>query len=93
MPNFELWLLLHFEDIQAPLNRVEVMRLLKKPGNLPTYDKGMNNTFAITRGNLEVATRRAERLAERYTAYDDPEPYTGIFDLVKLLTTLNKAPT
>jgi hypothetical protein len=30
VPSFELWLLLHFEDIQAPLHRDEVMRRLKQ---------------------------------------------------------------
>lgn len=89
VPSFELWLLLHFEDIQAPFHRSKVMKLLKKPGNIPGYEKGMNKTFEITRENLDVAIGRAERLAERYTAYNDPNPYTGIFDLVKLLTMLS----
>lgn len=30
VPNFELWLLVHYEDIQAPLHRDEVMRRLKQ---------------------------------------------------------------
>lgn len=30
VPSFELWLLLHFEDIQAPLQRDEVMQRLKQ---------------------------------------------------------------
>lgn len=88
VPSFELWLLLHFEDIQAPIHRDEVMRRLKIPGNFPDYEKGKGDTFAITRQNLTTASERAIRLAEKFTAYDEPEPYTGIFDLVKLLTTL-----
>jgi len=37
---------------------------------------------------LAVATQRAERLAERFTADSDPEPFTAIAGLVTLLTTL-----
>ncbi|MFZ1576708.1 MAG: RloB family protein [Chromatiaceae bacterium] len=86
VPSFELWLLLHYEDIQAPLHRDEVMRRLKQ--YIPGYEKGAGGAFAITRTNLGIATPLAERLAERFTAYDDPEPFTAIVDLVKLLTTL-----
>lgn len=86
VPSFELWLLLHFEDIQAPLHRDEVNQRLKQ--YLPAYEKGAGNAFAITREHLEVATQRAERLAARFSAYTDPEPYTAIVELVTLLTTL-----
>ena len=45
--------------------------------------------FKITRELLGVATQRAERLAGKSNAYDDPaQPYTAVVDLVKLLTTL-----
>jgi hypothetical protein len=77
VPSFELWLLLHYEDIQAPLHRNEVMRRLKL--HIPGYDTGEH---------LAVATQRAERLAERFSAQTEPEPFTAIVELVKLLTTL-----
>lgn len=88
VPSFELWLLLllHYEDIQAPMHRDEVMRRLKL--HIPGYDKGAGNAFAITSEHLAVATQRAERLAARFTARTDPEPFTAIVELVKLLTTL-----
>jgi hypothetical protein len=86
VPSFELWLLLHFEDIQAPLHRDEVLRRLKQ--HIPNYDKGASNTFAITAGHISIATQRAERLAERFNAQTDPEPFTAIVELVKLLTRL-----
>lgn len=38
VPSFELWLLLHFEDIQHPLHRDEVMVRLKR--HLHGYEKG-----------------------------------------------------
>lgn len=86
VPSFELWLLLHYEDIRAPLHRDEVMRQLKL--HIPGYDKGAGNAFAITAGHLAIATQRAERLAARFTAFSAPEPFTAIVELVTLLTTL-----
>jgi len=86
VPSFELWLLLHFEDIQAPLHRDEVMRRLKR--HLPGYYKGAGNAFAATREHVSVATQRAQRLAQRFTAHTDPDPFTAIVELVTLLTTL-----
>lgn len=88
VPSFELWLLLHYEDVHAPLHRDEVMRRLRQ--YIPGYEKGSACAFAITREHLDTATQRAERLAARFTAYDDPEPYTAIAELVKLLTTLRE---
>ncbi|MCW8165246.1 RloB domain-containing protein [Verminephrobacter aporrectodeae subsp. tuberculatae] len=89
VPSFELWLLLHYEDVRAPLPRKQVMQRLKK--HFPGYDKGAPNAFAITREHLPVATRRAERLAKHSTAHTDPpEPFTAVFELVKLLTTLRR---
>ena len=87
VPSFELWLLLHYEDVRAPLHRDEVMRRLR--GYIPGYAKGAGSAFETTRERLDVATQRAEALARQFSADTDPEPYTAITDLVKLLTTLH----
>lgn len=86
VPSFELWLLLHYEDIQAPLHRDQVMQRLKQ--YIPGYEKGAGRAFATTRERLDIATQRAEALAAKFTADTPPEPYTAIVGLVKLLTTL-----
>lgn len=86
VPNFELWLLLHYEDIQAPLHRDEVIRCLKQ--HIPDYEKGAGKAFEITKAHLPIASQRAERLAVHFTAYTDPKPFTAIAELVKLLTKL-----
>lgn len=86
IPSFELWLLLHDEDIQAPIHRDEVMARLKQ--HIPGYEKGAGGTFATTRDRLEPATQRAQALAQRFNAYTDPEPFTALHELVILLTTL-----
>ena len=86
VPSFELWLLLHYEDIQAPIHRDEVMDRLKQ--HIPGYDKGAGGAFATTRDRLETATQRAQALAAKFNAYTDPEPFTALHELVTLLTTL-----
>jgi hypothetical protein len=86
VPSFELWLLLHYEDILSPIHRDEVMHRLK--GHIPSYEKGSGGAFAITRNQLDQAILRAERLAGRFTPYSEPEPFTSIVDLVKVLTSL-----
>ena len=86
VPSFELWLLLHFEDIQSPLHRDVVMRRLKL--HISGYDKGAGNAFSVTRKHVAIATERAERLAAQFSARTDPEPFTAIVELVRLLTTL-----
>lgn len=86
IPSFELWLLLHYEDIQHPLHRDEVMARLKQ--HVPGYDKGAGGAFATTRDRLEIATQRAQALAEKFSAYTAPEPFTAVHELVTLLTTL-----
>lgn len=86
VPSFELWLLLHYEDIRSPIHRDEVMRRLKQ--YLPGYEKGTGGAFAATRAHLDTASRRAQALVARCSAYDDPEPYTALADLVSRLAAL-----
>lgn len=88
VPSFELWLLLHYQDIQAPLHRDEVMGRLKI--HIPAYDKGARGTFETTRELLAIAAERAQALGGRFNAYTAPEPYTAVDKLVSLLTTLGK---
>lgn len=91
VPSFELWLLLHFEDVLAPLHRDEVMRRLKT--HVPGYGKGVGGVFALTRGQLASAMRRADALvAMRFDAYTAPEPFTAVAELVRVLTSLRKEP-
>lgn len=86
VPSFELWLLLHFENIQSPIDRHEVLRRLKK--HIPKYEKGCKGTFKMTREHLESAFSRSEKLGKRNSAYTHPEPYTAVGNLVQLLTGL-----
>lgn len=85
-PSFEFWLLLHFEDVHHLMHRTEVMRRLKQ--HLPGYDKGYGQAFSETKSQLPTAMGRARNITQRVDTSDDTEPYTGIVDLVELLTTL-----
>lgn len=86
VPCFELWLLLHFEDVHAPIHRNEVYARLRH--YLPEYDKGQPGYWATTQGLLEQAVGRAEARVAATTAYDGTEPYTSVHQLVSLLTHL-----
>lgn len=83
VPCFELWLLLHYEDIRHPLHRDEVLTRLKL--HIPGYAKGAGGSFAMTKVNLDIASQRARKLAALSTAFDDTEPSTDIVELVALL--------
>jgi hypothetical protein len=87
IPCFELWLLLHFEDIKSPIERHETLTRLKK--HLPDYTKSSENIFIITKENLEQASQRAAALSRLRSQDDDKGPYTAIFELVNLLTNLS----
>ncbi|RXZ36291.1 RloB domain-containing protein [Oxalobacteraceae bacterium CAVE-383] len=88
VPSFELWLLLHYEVVQAPIHRDEVMRRLKQ--HIPAYEKGADRIFAATKEFLDTAMGRTQALAVRFTAHNAPEPYSGIGDLVAMLTKLGE---
>ena len=87
IPSFELWLLLHYEDIQHMLHRDEVMERLKL--HIPNYEKGMGGVYTTTQLNLHVADSRSTRLAELSNHHIDTDPYTDVYKLVDLLQKLN----
>jgi hypothetical protein len=86
VPCFELWLLLHFEEVQAPIQRQRVYQLLRQ--YLPAYDKGKPGCWASTRHLWEAAAARAVAQAATTTAHDGQEPYTDMHELVSQLVHL-----
>lgn len=90
VPCFELWLLLHYEDVQAPLHRDEACRRLRR--HLPGYEKGRPGLWAMTRDHLDAACRRAQVRALATTAHDGREPYTDMAALVQRLLNLAERP-
>ena len=86
IPSFELWLLLHYEEVLHPITRDEVMRRLKR--HIPSYAKGAGGLFANVRMQQDAAILRSRALAARFDSHSDPEPFTAMYELVELLTTL-----
>lgn len=78
--------MLHYEQIQAPIERHEVIKRLKN--YLPAYAKGMDTVFNQTRQHLDTAILRAEALAEQHDPSIGNGPYTGIYSLINVLTKL-----
>lgn len=84
VPCFELWLLLHFEDVLAPLHRDEALARLR--GYLAGYAKGQGSHWAVTRDRLDAATGRANALvAAGHTAEEGTQLYTNMHELVHRL--------
>lgn len=76
VPNFELWVLLHFLDVQAPMHRNEVYAELRKPAAYPAYRKNSTTLYVDTKGNVAIAMERAAALRARFNKYDGTDPYT-----------------
>ena len=90
VPCFELWLLLHYEDVSAPLTRYEVMARLKK--YFPEYEKSKSGVFQITCQYLPLAIERANRLIDLSKTHHDTvsqHPRTEINILVNVLKKLH----
>jgi hypothetical protein len=86
VPNFELWLLLHFVDIQAYRHRDEVIDTLKQ--HIANYEKGKIGIFSTTADNLTTATNRASRLKQKFSRLPGNDAYTDVHELVAMLRAL-----
>lgn len=60
-PCFELWLYLHFQDVQTPDNRCQVWEQRLRD-TLGSYNKSHLNLKLFTRGNITQAIGRAKAL-------------------------------
>lgn len=88
VPCFELWLLLHFEDIQAGMHREEIYERLNS--YIPNYQKGDEGHYALTLPHIEIAEARAVLLCERSNIHDGTQPYTNVYELIHKLSKLNQ---
>lgn len=76
VPCFELWLLLHFEDVFAFGDRHEVIRNVMRC--IPGYAKGMRGVYSQTEPKFAEASQRAAQLRARHSADLGSEPYTDM---------------
>lgn len=69
IPCFELWFLLHFEEIHPhEMHQKEVLKRLKSVW--PDYEKNLEGTYLKTKEKLEEAIRHSVRLRQRGTGCD-----------------------
>ncbi len=82
---FELWLLLHVQEVQTAIHRDDALRRVKQ--NFPDYEKGSRQIFSKTRQFMSIAIERAYRLTESgsWDPWKDQGPYTGMHLLTHLL--------
>jgi hypothetical protein len=85
VPNFELWILLHFKDIHAFIDGNDVYSKLIGPRNYPSYKKNSETVYKDTEEYIQFAADRAKRLRERYTAHSGTDPYTDVDILTGLM--------
>lgn len=62
-PCFELWLLLHFRDVQAYCSSQEMISQLRL--FLGSYDKAQHGLYALTRATWKTARTRANALNQK----------------------------
>lgn len=90
VPCFELWLLLHFEEVTIRMTPKEVVGCLRS--HLPGYEKAGRGLWAATRGNLKAAMHRAGMLAAVNDAHDGTAPCTSMDELLAKLMALQTSP-
>lgn len=88
VPNFELWLLLHFRDVHEFMTRQDVYAAIRQANAYPAYTKNRATVYEETKARLADASRRATYLRGRYTAAPGNEPYTDADALTARLTAM-----
>ena len=85
-PCFELWLLIHFQDVSTLMHRHDVFTRVQ--AKLPGYEKGDEGIYSRTSDKLDDAIRRAHAMNDSSSPYSQDKPYTGIVVLVENLQSL-----
>ncbi len=86
VPSFELWLLLHYTDIQAYYHRDVILQRLRI--HIINYEKGQDGLYKLTQKKLMIATKRAESLRSHFSRLPGDEAYTDVDVLVSILRAL-----
>tara|TARA_R110002126_G_scaffold10446_14_gene47590 strand:- start:2429 stop:3088 length:660 start_codon:yes stop_codon:yes gene_type:complete len=86
VPSFELWILLHYQDLWAYAHRTDIMTALRV--HLPDYQKGATGLYETSSPTLSDASTRAAQLRERHTPFTGTDPYTDMDILVDRLLKL-----
>ena len=90
VPCFELWVLLHFTDIQEYFHRDEIVARLCK--HIANYQKGTGGVYGLTVKHLPLATGRAQRLQQLHSPHSGNQPFTNVDVVVTLLRGIRRTP-
>jgi len=85
-PCFELWLLLHFEELTVEISASDLLKKLKKC--MPEYNKSDSDHFANTEACLATAYKNVARLSGNRIGSKIKNPFTAIDEVVKALMRL-----
>ena len=83
---FELWLLLHFQNMDSDTGREHCVEILKK--HVPHYRKNMKDIYAKLKDKIPDAIKRAKKQYKEYDKKISPSkmcPATRVFELVEEL--------
>lgn len=86
VPCFELWLLLHFDDVFAFQHRQEIFDQLRT--HVRAYSKGSKGVYASLEPSLPAAVQRAGALRARFNPFSGDDPYTLVDEVVGLLRSI-----
>jgi hypothetical protein len=88
VPCFELWLLLHYEEVHSFYHRTDILDHLRR--HIAGYQKGTTGVYQLTEPHIELAVQRAQRLQTRFRAATGTDPFTGVGELVELLRSIRR---
>ncbi|MFC4353874.1 RloB family protein [Chryseomicrobium palamuruense] len=84
--SFELWFLLHFEEVTAPLSNQILTQKLKN--HVADYSKSQSLTYMNLEQYVDLAITRAIRANERFEShiiFSERNPSTRVVELVSML--------
>lgn len=87
-PCFELWILLHYQDHRAFVERDKIIPMIKK--YIKDYDKTMDGLYEKTKDKIYMSISRAEQLEEMHLKNckeKNSNPSTSVY---KLINSLNR---
>jgi hypothetical protein len=91
VPCFEVWLLMHFQDVTAWEHRDTVIRKLRT--HIAGYDKGQTDTYARTSAFIVTAKARAQSGRRQNDRLPGDAIYTEVDSVVDVLHGLIPEPT
>ena len=89
VPCFELWLLLHYANVQSYFHRKEILHRLRT--YIINYEKGQDGIYKLTKENLTVATERSQYLKKHFSRISGDEAYTDVDEIVGILRAIRSS--